>query len=190
MNKFMKFLRRFRKEERGSLLVETAFTLSIISSLTLAGMEVARYALLHQKLERIAASTGDLISQAPFLTQTDVDNVFDSILEVAKPFEIGPKGLVIVSSMSGVDGAPPTINWQQSGGGSLVVSSKIGVAGSDATMPSGFTVIPGETVITSEIFFDFSPWIFPDVVKSGQIYHSAYFRPRLGTLTVILPPPP
>lgn len=188
MRKFIKFLWRFRKEERGSLLVETAFTLSLISSVTMAGMEVARYALLHQKLERIAASTGDLIAQAPFLTQTDVDNVFDAISEVAKPFEIGPKGRVVVSSIScPTAGCPPEINWQQSGGGSLIVSSKIGTAGGPATMPTGFTVIPGETVIVSEIFFDFSPWIFPDVVKTGQIYHSAFFRPRLGTLTTVLP---
>ena len=187
MISFRKLLQHFRKEERGSLLVETAFTLSIIATVTLAGMEVGRYALLHQKLERIAASTGDLISQAPFLTQTDVDNVFDAISEVAKPFEIGPKGLVIVSSLSGVDGAPPTINWQQTGGGNLIVPSKIGTAGGDATMPSGFVVIPGKTVIVSEIFFDFSPWIFPKVVKTGRIYHSAFLRPRLGTLTVVLP---
>lgn len=185
MTRLKKLLRRFRRNQRGSLLVETAFTLALISSVTLAGMEVARYALLHQKLERIAGSTGDLISQAPFLTQVDIDNVFDAITEIAKPFSMGTEGVVIISSVSYVDGQPPIMNWQQTGGGSLSAPSNIGTAGNDATMPTGFSLIPGETVIIAEVFFNFEPWMFPDVVKTGQIYKSAFFRPRLGTLTQI-----
>lgn len=189
MIRMIKFLGRFRREEGGSLLVETAITLSIILSLTMSGVEIARYALLHQKLERVVASTGDLIAQAPFLSETDVNNVFSAIVEVAKPFTMGAEGVVIISSVSCPTGGgcPPEINWQRTGGGSLSAVSQVGTTGGAATMPAGMTVIPGETVIVAEVYFNFQPWIFPDVITSQQLYHSAYFRPRLGTLTTIIP---
>jgi Flp pilus assembly protein TadG len=187
MKNFSNFLRRFRREDRGSLIVETAFTLSLIASLTLAGMEVARYALLHQKLERIAGSSGDLIGQEQILSETDVTNVFDAIVQIARPFSMGSDGLVIISSISYVEGGPPVMNWQRTGGGGLTAASKIGTPGGNPTMPTGFALIPGETVITSEVFYNFTPWMFPDVVNTGQLYKSAYFRPRLTTLTSVVP---
>ena len=105
MTKLVDLVRRFCGARRGSLLAETAITLSVVSLVSLAGVEVARYTLLHQKLERIAASVGDLIAQAPFLTETDVTNVFNAITEVARPFEMGPNGLVIISSVGATGGS-------------------------------------------------------------------------------------
>ena len=100
-------LRKFLKQRRGSILAETAITLSILAVVSLGGVEVARYTLLNQKLERIAASIGDLIAQAETLTEIDVTNVFDAIGEVAKPFEMGPNGIVIISSVSASGGSGP-----------------------------------------------------------------------------------
>ena len=178
-------LKKFIGDRRASLLAETALTLSLLVTMMLAGAEIARYTLLHQKLERIAASIGDLIAQAETLTETDVLNVFDAINEVAKPFPMGAQGLVNISSIGASGGSGPVINWQRNGGGSLAATSLVGATGSAATLPADFTVLDGETVIVAEVHYDYQPWLFAKIIGPQQLYHSAYFRPRLGTLSAI-----
>lgn len=182
----LSFLRNFFRNRRGSLLVETAFTMSILAMLSLGGAELARYTLLHQKMERIAASIGDLIAQAQTLSETDVMNVFAAVSEIARPFDLSTSGVVIISSIGATGGGGPTMNWQRFGGGVLPVASLIATTpGGSATMPAGFTVSDGETVITAEVMFDYQPWLFDALIGSTQLYHTAFFRPRLGTLSAI-----
>ena len=161
-------LRRLARDRLGNVLLEFGFTLSILATLTMGGVEIARYVLMHQKLERVAASVGDLISQAETLTTTDVDNLFQAAQHVIKPFELAENGVVVVSSITGVQDNPPFINWQRNGGGTLVSPSELGVAGGDATMPEGFGVAVGETVVVAEVCFDYTPWMFEGIAKPGR----------------------
>jgi Flp pilus assembly protein TadG len=183
-----RLLRNFSRDRRGSLLAEMAVTLSILTTLSLSGVELARYTLLHQKMERISASIGDLIAQAETLTETDVLNVFDAIGEVARPFAMGTNGVVIISSVSASEGSGPVLNWQRTGGGTLGLASQIATTpGAPAALPAGLTVIDGETVIVAEVMYDYAPWLYDAVIGATQLYHTAYFRPRLGTLTTVDP---
>jgi Flp pilus assembly protein TadG len=178
--------RKFVRNRRGSLLVETAFTMSILAMLSLGGAELARYTLLHQKMERIAASIGDLIAQAQTLSEVDVTNVFAAVSEIARPFDLSTSGVVIISSIGATGGGGPTMNWQRLGGGVLPATSLIATTpGASAAMPTGFTVSDGETVITAEVMFDYQPWLFDALIGNTQLYHTAFFRPRLGTLSSI-----
>ena len=164
MKLMRRLLRNFSRDRRGSLLAEMAVTLSILTTLSLSGVEMARYTLLHQKMERISASIGDLIAQAETLTETDVLNVFDAIGEVAKPFEIGTNGVVIISSVSASEGSGPQLNWQRIGGGSLSATSHIGsTPGGSVTLPAGLNVIDGETVIVAEVMYDYTPRRLPQL---------------------------
>ena len=185
MNPLLRLVRRFRRDRRGSILAETAITLSILAMVSLAGVEVARYTLLHQKMERIAASIGDLIAQAETLSETDVTNVFDAIGEIAKPFEMGPNGLVIISSVSATGGSGPVMNWQRTGGGSMGASSEVGEPGNPATLPPGLIVDDGDTVIVAEVRYSYTPWLYSAVIDPSELYHTAFFRPRMGALKEI-----
>lgn len=188
MTGVFQLVRRFLKDRRGSLLVESGIMIAVISMITLSGVELARYTLLHQKMERIAASIGDLIAQAPTISNADVVNIFDAIEEVAKPFQMGPNGMVIVSSIGASDGSGPILNWQRNGGGGLVSTSQIGsTEGAVANLPAGLTLIDGETIIVAEVFYTYTPWIYDGLVSNSSIYHTAFFRPRLGSLTTISP---
>jgi len=188
MRKLVRGMCRFWRDHRGSLLVETAMMISVLSMVSLGGLELARYTLLHQKLERIAASIGDLVAQPATISNADVVNIFDAIEEVAKPFEMGPNGRVIVSSIGDTGGSGPILNWQRAGGGGLSATSQIGTtAGAAANLPAGLTIVPGETIIVAEVFFNYTPWIYDGLVQNSSIYHTAFFRPRLGSLTTITP---
>lgn len=187
MNKILRTLFTFGRDVRGAVLPELAMALPMLILITLGGIEVARYALLHQKLDRVAASVGDLVAQAQTLTVADVNNLFDAVDHVAKPFELAADGLVVVSSVSKDTSTPPAMNWQQTGGGTLIASSQIGTPGGAVTLPAGFVMPDGDTVIIAEVFYDYTPWIVGGVTGPAQLYHRAIFRPRLGTLQAISP---
>lgn len=187
MTSILKRLYVFRRDDRGAVLPELALAMPVLIMMTLGGIEIARYTLLHQKLDRVAASVGDLVAQAQTLTVADVNNLFDAVEHVAKPFELAADGLVVVSSVSKDTSTPPAMNWQQTGGGTLVATSQIGTPGGSVTLPTGFVMPDGDTVIVAEVFYDYTPWIFGGVTGSAQLYHMAVFRPRLGSLQAISP---
>ena len=178
-------IRGFIADRCGSVFTEFAVAMPVLIILILGGVEVGRYVLLHQKLNRLAATTSDLVSQAQSISQADLDQIFLAANEVMSPFELGAEGVVIVSSVSATGGNPPEIDWQSSGGGSGAGSSSIGSSGGAANLPAGFTVRDGENVIVAEVIFDFTPEFFPDVVSATQIAHHAINRPRFGSLSTL-----
>ena len=192
LSSIAKLLGRFRRERRGSILVETAGAIPIIALLAMGGAEFARFVLLHQKLDRVAASVGDLIAQQETINTQQLADIFSSVDDVLAPFEMGVDGRVIVSSTALVAGqtlcGTTEILWQQSTG-TYSATSKLGGVGDDATFPGSFCVTVGETVISSEVFFQYSPFFWSDLIGTSEIYKLAVFRPRLSKLDEVLPVP-
>src|SRR5690606_38473787 len=94
-------------------------------------------------------------------------------------------GSVIITSMSVIAGAP-RINWQAKGGGSLAATSRIGTgANAVVTLPAGLTVTGADTLVAAEVFFDFEPLFGLGMVPALQLYHRAFFRPRVGSLKTL-----
>lgn len=180
-----KFLRRLLGDRAGSVLIEAGATLGVVTLLSLSGTELARYALLNQKLERIAASVSDLVAQAETISEGDIVNIFAAARHVAKPFEIANNGVVIISSISASAGSGVVINWQRTGAGGNPQGSRIGTPGSAPTLPAGMAVANGETVITAEVVYEYSPWLNPMLIGNKRLYHVAFFRPRFGSLTSV-----
>jgi Flp pilus assembly protein TadG len=181
--RFANSLKRLFGDRSGNALIETALTMPILVLIILGGVEISRYVLLHQKLDRVAASIGDLVAQAETISATDVDNLFEAAKFVLKPFSLGDNGAVVVSSIGATDGDPATVRWRRSGGGTLAATSELGAVGSDATLPQGFTVPSGDSTIVAEVFYDYTPWLFSGVTSPSRLYHRALFRPRFGALT-------
>jgi len=169
-------------------LIELAFAMPILVTLLLGGVEIARYVLLHQKLDRVSSSIADLVSQAENISTADLQNIFDAAQFVAKPFNLPADGTVIVSSISNpLGGQVSRVNWQESGGGNIPATSQIGAPGGSVTLPAGFALADGQTIIIAEVFYDYVPWILGDFTGANQIYHRALFRPRYGGLTTLAP---
>ena len=94
------FLTRLLRNTRGLILAETAISLSVLSVTTLAGVEIGRYVLLTQKLDRVAASVADIAAQSQSISVADLDNLFSAATEIIKPFSLAGTGMVIVSSVA------------------------------------------------------------------------------------------
>jgi hypothetical protein len=143
---------------------------------------MARFVILHQKLDRVATTISDLVSRAETISESQIDDIFNAAGEVAEPFDLANLGVVVVSSITNADGEGAVIAWQRSGGGSYSAASELGVAGDEPNLPDGFVVREGETAIIAEVFYDFSPFLSELIVDPQVIHRSAHHRPRLGTL--------
>lgn len=181
----LSFLNRFFRDRQASVITEFAAALPVLALLLLGGIEVTRYTLLYQKLDRVSSSMGDLVSQAENLTVNDLNSLFDAVQHVAWPFEFPTSGRVIITSISENNGQA-RINWQSAGGGALSAESSVGAPRGAATLPAGMIVRPSETVIAAEVFFEFTPMFqLFGVMTEQRLYHRSFYRPRLGALSTL-----
>jgi TadE-like protein len=177
--------RRLARCRAGNVAVEFALAAPVLIMLMLASAELARFVILHQKMDRVATTISDLVSRAETINESELEDIFTAAGEVAFPFDLADLGLVIVSSVTNPDGNGPIVAWQRSGGGSHPGTSQVGTEGDEATLSGDFEVREGETAIISEVYFEFSPMISEMVVAPQVVYRSAHYRPRLGTLEEI-----
>ncbi|HEX5079188.1 MAG TPA: TadE/TadG family type IV pilus assembly protein [Geminicoccaceae bacterium] len=169
----------------GNVAVEFALTLPVLMLLMLGSAEMARFVILHQKVDRVAVTTSDLVARAETIKESDLEDIFDAADLVAQPFDLASLGVVIVSAVTNDDGSGPTIAWQRTGAGTASHTSQIGTEGGSANLSADFEVREGETAIIAEVFYDFEPFLSELIVEPQTLYRRAHHRPRLGTLEQI-----
>ncbi len=175
--------RNFAGDGKGSVLSELALVMPILVAILMGGVEVGRYLMIHQKLSRLVDTTTDLVAQKRTLSTQDLNDVFKSAEYVLDPFELGPDGVIIITSVTAPPNQNPRVDWQYSGAGSSGATSQIGNPGETPNLPVGFTLDDGENVIIGEIFYDYRPQIFEVFTSPKQIYYRVIDRPRFGPLT-------
>jgi Flp pilus assembly protein TadG len=169
----------------GAVAVEFALALPVLILLMLASVELGRFVFLHQKMDRVATTISDLVARAESINESQLGDIFTAAGEVSNPFDLANLGVVIVSSVTNLDGNGALIAWQRSGGGTYSASSELGAEGDTPDLPADFEVREGETAIISEVYYDFTPFLSEMIVAPQVIYHNAHQRPRLGTLEEI-----
>ncbi len=172
------------RDTRGVAFIEVAIFLPVLVMLTLGTLDLARYILINQRMDRAAATLADLTARVEAVTETDVDQIFFSVEQVAQPFELNNDGIAILSSVVGQGGAP-IIDWQRSGVGTLGEASRLGTEGGTADLPDGFTVGDGEGMVAAEIIYSYTSIWLSGLVPARELYFRTFFRPR-RSLTVEL----
>jgi hypothetical protein len=46
-------------------------------------------------------------------------------------------------------------------------------------------ITPPTTLIAAEVYFNYTPLFDLPIMPATQLYHTAYFRPRLGSLNTL-----
>jgi len=182
---FVRKLRRFVREQRGIAAVEFAIISTVLTMALLGGTEIARYTLMHQKMDRVSSSVADWTSQSSILMSTDFDNFFAGANQVAKPFDLGAKGIVIISFIIAETDSTYRVSWQRTGGGTLAQASRIGTPGGIATLPAGITLVKGDCLVAAEVYAQYDPFVFADLVGTSVVYKRSFIQPRSPDIITI-----
>lgn len=180
-------LRTTRTRSLGAAAIEFALTLPIWVTLLLGSTDIAYMMIVAQRVDRVAYSVTDIVTQSETIKIVDLNNILLAAGQLMQPFTFGADGIVIVTSVYKPAGQATKISWQYSGGGSLARGSKIGVAGGAPTLPGGLTLSDNENLIISEVYYAFEPmFLNADLLDADDIYRVAVYKPRLSPL--ITPP--
>ncbi len=174
--------RRLAKDRQGVAGIEFALVSSFLLVLLCGGSELALYCRSHFQASQMASTVADAVARYETLTSSDVTSIFDVSSEVMGTADFADNGYVILSSVSRTGGATPTVAWQCKGG-ALVNTSKVGAVGKAATAPNGLTLDATDNVIVAEVYYKYTPMFTNFVHVEPQLYKTAVFRPRLGSLT-------
>lgn len=176
-------LRRLLRGEQGLAVVEFALILPVLMTLFYGAIEITRYILITQKVEKLAFTVADVTAQSQVVTNASLNQVLDATSDIMSPYAMTTNGRVMISSLYRAAGATSaTVNWRYQGGGTLTATSALGAVGSTPSMPAGFTFDERENVIAAEVFYQFSPLISNQFFGTKVIYRVAFYKPRLGAL--------
>ncbi|MDD3029318.1 MAG: pilus assembly protein [Alphaproteobacteria bacterium] len=196
-----------RHAQRGVAAVEFALTLSLWMILLLGILDGSYYLLINERVDRIAYTVTDIVTQYQTITKADLADIMEASGHLMKPLTFNPSdlgaqdpltgnyteatGYIIVTSVYQDPSLGPIVKWQYAyppqGDGVTAPNSKIGTAVQDssASLPEGLTLNNNDNLIVAEVFFSFSP-LFVDNFLAQVIYRAAYYKPRLSPL--ITPP--
>ncbi len=174
-------LLQIARRQEGIAYLEFAIALPLLAALLMGAVEVTRYILIVQKVEKAAVTISDVVAQSQTINSAQLAQLIEAAKEVMKPYSFNSNGYVIISSVTKTGVNAPKVNWQYAGGGSWVKSSLVGVTGGTALwLP--FTLDDKENVIIAEVFYNYTPIVTNKVISGHMIYKVSTFRPRLGAL--------
>jgi Flp pilus assembly protein TadG len=183
----LKQLKNFWPAEKGAAFVETAVTLPIIVLIIASVFEVGMYILLQSKLTRMAGVVTDAITRQA-LSRPALIGIMDSASTITIPFDFNKYGQMVVTQIrntsSKSDPSKMMISWQQAKNGG---TSQLGTLGNlPKNLPNNVSVINEQTMVVTEIFYQYSPLLFKGYVPAKSIYITAVFVPRNGDMNSLL----
>jgi len=179
----IRMLRRLSLAQQGIAMVEFALVLPVLMTLFYGTIEVTRYILITQKVEKLAHSVADMTAQSQTATLATMNQVMAAASDIMSPYTMGVNGRIIISSLyRAPNTANATVNWQHTGGGTLTAISQVGAVGATPSMQGGFTFEERENVISAEVYYRFSPLISTQFFGTTTIYRTAFYKPRFGAL--------
>ncbi len=186
--------------------MEFAIVLPVLIMFVLGTLELARFTVINQKVDKAVNSMADFVTQSSNISEANLVSFTQTIPEIMRPFAFNDT--VIFSSVKTVDGvtqicaigedtpAPSgdaftnCIGWQRRTQGTD--SSRIGAQNSIAILPGGYTLLRGQDVVVAEIYYDYTPMLlnitnFVPAFSSRKVYKIALYKPRQGMLTTLQP---
>ncbi len=190
MPRLLRITNRLTRDQSGLAYLEFALCLPFILALLMGAIEVTRYMLIAQKVEKVAVTVSDVVSQGTTISVAELNNILTAAEQVMQPYSFGANGFVIISSVR-QNGAPtgmnpPQVTWQYTGGGSWTQASQVGTVGNPASLPPSISLNDKDNIIIAEVFYNFTPLVpLNGVITTTSIYKLGLFKPRLGDLSTL-----
>lgn len=181
---------------RGVAALEFAFVAPMLVLLLLGGVDVMIWFQNKFRLDNAAGALGNMVAQAETLSLSAFPasfcsnsaaalNYFAVASQLTNPLVVcGTDGATIVSGIQN-DGTTTKVIWQERTG-DAGYQSLFGTPGNAASLPKGYTVPSGHSIITTELYSGVTPWKYSLAIMGtpGPSYLYAYsvFEPRSGKL--------
>ena len=166
-------MRRFRRCEDGLAMIEFALVFPILIALFLGMVEFGEAFSVNRKIESVAATAADLVSQLQSLTDAGFDDIVLVGNELIKPYRSAPMALVVTSVVADKDNKT-TVAWSCPSGGATART----VGSAVTTLAAGLTE-PGSSLILVEASYQFTPTVGLYLLGTHNLTGSAFFRPRM-----------
>jgi Flp pilus assembly protein TadG len=174
--------RQLWANDEGVAGIEMAIITPVLLILLCGGGEICLYARSHFQASQMASTVADAVSRYKAITSSDITSIFTVSSEIMGTADFKENGTVILTSVSRTGGATPTVAWQCKAG-PIESASKIGKVSETATLPGNLPLDATDNVIVAEVFYQYSPLFADSLPVEKQLYKTAVFRPRLGSLT-------
>lgn len=178
--------RKLKREEDGAVLAEIALSMPLYLSLLAGTFEVGNYLILNLKVQHTVVTIADLVTRDEEVSEAVIADIFQVVPQIMAPYQTGDSTVTIVTAISQTEDRPQEVFWQRRGGGTLSMASQFGIEGEAATLPAGLTMRDHETILATEVYYQFEPLIFP-FLESSTMRKVSYFRPRIGALQEVQP---
>lgn len=170
------------RDRRGVALVEFAYTLPLMLTLGLVGLETSNFVISRMRVSQIAMQTADNAARVrDSIDETDINELFIGARISGESIDFGDHGRIILSSLEPTTtGNKQWIRWQRCYGmGTQTSSYGVPTAENASTMtamgPAGrqITAAPGTAVMFVEIWYEYQPLAF-DWLLGHQTFHSTH----------------
>lgn len=161
-------LRQIRSDTSGNSIIEFAFGLPILLSVSLTGVEVSRLALAHARVSQIAHMAADNASRVRIsIDETDINDTFKGINDVGNAIDFYANGRVVISQL--IDNTATTGNltddkilWQRCKGAkatptNLGAESDVLTAGMGLPSKPATEATVTDAIVFVEVYYEFKP---------------------------------
>jgi len=182
-------LRALARARDGVALIEFAYSLPIMVTLGLGGLELVNYTTAHLRVNQIAISLADNASRAkqevvgsnPRFRELDANESIRAAQLQGGNLDLKANGRVILSSLEVNEDDGQWIHWQRCGGDKSY-PSRYGEQGEGETgtsfagMGTGTRLVQAEprfAIMYAEVFYDYQPIVFRGLIPEQTIYKTA-----------------
>jgi hypothetical protein len=179
------------RDDRAVAMLEFAFSMPLVLSLGLGGMELANLALAHLRVSQIAMTTADNAGRVRVaVDEADINEVFIGASTVGESLDFEENGRIVLSSLqdNGRTGSAhgQMINWQRCFG-DLDVDPAYGVEGDGRTDGSLQSMgqagrqiqsLPGTAVMFVEVSYEYQPIVGNAILGPTTIRYESAFNVR------------
>lgn len=204
-------VRRLRGDTAAAALLEFAFALPILLTMSLTGAELCNYIITRMRVSQLALHIADNASrigsggqlQIKTISEADIRDLFEGVQYQSGELGLKANGRVILSSLEPMADPNPSpkkfkIRWQRCYG-SQTYTPKYGVAGNinlaGMGKPNRLVTTPDKSqTMFVELFFKYKPLVDVDLVPQINIVEQASMlvrdmRETTGTASGVYPSP-
>jgi Flp pilus assembly protein TadG len=164
-------LRHFRRDDAGVAAIEFALLFPVMLLLYFGTAEVTMAMISNGRASHVASVVGDLVTQMPSVTKTDMEDIFAVGNAIMKPLPTAPLKMRISSVTGDPKTGTPTIKWSKAQGFTPLNT------GAASGFPAGL-LAPSESIVMAEVEYTFTSPIQQTLPKPLTFTGKYYIKPR------------